>query len=273
MSYSNRVMVNLLNPLKHNFWQNASLKSEDSRGVVLELFREIYSFVLVGDIKDISLTRLHMCGLVVNCHGKYELVYEEKFIQECLVQTARLEHELFASFDIGGAKELQFSDLCHRGPITAKCLGGTPLTIRGKTLKSNTLTISCTHFFRQPTIGAQVQVPPIGCCLVKLALLHPAIDFIIFESQGSQASKILYFVQVSAQRYQERTKKLEDVLATCPELSGESPYDFYKKMFGLSQNSCEIYYIYSSLCPIPMDKTFSRKNREQDCIYFHQLRL
>lgn len=39
-------------------------KSEYSRGVVLELFREIYSFILIGDIKDSSLTRLHMCGLV-----------------------------------------------------------------------------------------------------------------------------------------------------------------------------------------------------------------
>ena len=35
-----------------------ALKSDDSRGVVLELFREIYSFILIGDIEDSALTRL-----------------------------------------------------------------------------------------------------------------------------------------------------------------------------------------------------------------------
>lgn len=113
-------------------------------------------------------------------------------------------HALFAKYAIGGADELQY---CQRGTITAVCRGQTCLTINGKTARSRTLNITCSSFLEQPAIGAAIPNLSLGdpqCCLIKLARDNFAIDFIIYQSQGTVASRVLYFIQVSGMAYQAR---------------------------------------------------------------------
>ena len=201
--------------------------------------------------------------------GGYELVYERSFVYSQLCETAKNNRALFSKYDLGGAEELQFSDCCQRGTITAKCLG-TCYTIKGRSVKPSTLQITCANFCEQGTIGGPIAVPnEPTCCLIKLAPRHPAIDFIIYKSDGGVQTRVVYFIQVSSSTYQHRQKKFGSVTEPYSDLEDKSPYEFYKKMFNMT--SSEVYYIYSTPSPLPSNADFTRCKADKNRVYFHQL--
>ena len=226
-----------------------------------KILKSLYSFLHMGNqMSRMSRYDLISCGFLFDkADGNSELVFERKYIYNKLCQTA-----LFMKFDIGGAEEVQFSDCCHRGQITAVCRGNC-YTITGKTPKKSTLTITCTEFLQQNHIHDRVTVSSgPTCCLIKLAINHPAIDFIIYESKGPVGTRVLYFIQVSASNYQNRTKKLSAVTDLSSELGNESPYKYYRAMFQV--NSAD-----SSPTPVPLNAAFSTDKRDKNSVYFHQL--
>lgn len=88
--------------------------------------------------------------------GKYQLVHERKYVFGAVIDAARLNHALFAKYDIGGADEHLFSQYCQRGTITAVCRDQTCLTINGKTARSRILNNTCSSYLEQPAIGAAI---------------------------------------------------------------------------------------------------------------------
>ena len=159
----------------------------------------LYSYFHLCNSMEIGhLQQLRNCGLVY-CKSPdpprdWELVLERQFMFNQLLQTAASNQALFSLYDIGGAQELRFSDCCHRGEIRATCLGSTCHTITGTRPKLNIISFTCSHFCQQTTIGQQIQLLPSGqtCCLIKLAINHPAIDFIIYKNlAGVQARETL----------------------------------------------------------------------------------
>ena len=203
-----------------------------------------------------------------NCH---KLVHERRFVFSMLCEESKANRHLFSKHNIGGAEELYFSDCFRRGTINAVCRGS-GCTIKGRTQKPRTLSITCNKFVEQSTIGGNISVSlsDCTCCLVKLAHNHPAFDFIIYESNGSAGSKVLYFVQVSAQKYQHRGTKLKAVLEQSSDLDNQSPYTYYKKLFNMPSSSSEIFYIFSTSTPIPQTDVLTDKN-DKNKIYFHHL--
>ena len=96
-----------------------------------------------------SRNNLISSGLLFHkADGNCELVYERKYIVGKLYETAKAHHALFSKFDIGGADELQFSDCCHRGQISAVCRGDC-FTITGKTKKSLFLLLPALNFWNK----------------------------------------------------------------------------------------------------------------------------
>ncbi len=74
--------------------------------------------------------------------------------------------------------------------------------LKGRKAKQNSIKITCSAFTVQQQIGDLVAVSENETTLIKLAHNHFAIDFLIYQLQGSAVSRVLYFVQVSAKRYQ-----------------------------------------------------------------------
>lgn len=243
-------------------------------GQAAHAFKLLYSWLHVqGKMAQESINDLKSCGLVYkNANNCYQLVHERGFIFRRLCQEAEANHILFSQYDIGGAEELYFSDCCRRGVINAVCLGSCR-TITGRNPKCSTLSITCNKFVQQSTIGGNIPISLAAptCCLVKLAHRHPAIDFIIYQSNGSASSKILYFIQVSAQKYQERGTKLKAVLESSSDLNHQSPYTYYKNLFHMPSSSSEIFYIFSTTTQIPLTTSFTTDKRDKNRVYFHQL--
>lgn len=106
-----------------------------------------------------------------------------------------------------------------------------------------------------------------SCCLIKLAQNHPGIDFIIYEDKGPVSTKVLYFIQVSSQQYQNRTKKLKAVSEPSSTLGEMSPYVYYRNAFGMGL-SAEVFYIYSSPVQVPINDKFSTSKKDQNSVYF-----
>ena len=250
---------------------------EESRDSA-EILRLLHSYFHLRNSMEIGhLQQLRNCGLVYckspDSPRDWELVFERKFMFDRLLQAAASHHELFALYDIGGAQELRFSDCCHIGEIRATCLGSTCHTITGTRPKLNTISFTCDHFCQQATIGQQIQLPSgLTCCLIKLALNHPAIDFIIYKNLAGVQARVLYFVQVSTSTYQnrEKEKKFKAVKESFDSLGGESPFTFYREMFGMTR-STEVYYIYSTSAPVPTNDSFSTIKQDKERVYFHQM--
>ena len=239
-----------------------------------EVLSSLYGFLHAGEqLPTPTLRRLCSAGFLVEQESSYELVHERSILLSMLREAAKKHFALFSQYDIGGAEELLFSDCCRRGPITVVCRGTKPYTIRGRKVQTSSITIKCDQFLTQRAIGdcdfmRQLKSPT--CCLVKLAQRHPAIDFIIYETKGASRTRVLYFIQVSAQAYQERETKLDAVNRPYDTLRAKPPYEFYRDAFNMG-NSSNIFYIYSSSVPIPLDSEFSKNKTEQNAVYFHQL--
>lgn len=129
--------------------------------------------------------------------------------------------------------------------------------------------LRATRYVVQPAIGADVEASGNHCYLIKLAKSHFAVDYLILDrSQGSAASRALYFVQVSGQLYQarEQNHKFSAVKAPTSQLRGKSPFTYYCDKFSTRNG----YYVYSTPTT-PLNKCFSQDKQEQNRIYFHPL--
>ena len=118
---------------------------------------------------------------------------------------------------------------------------------------------------------SQDLVVPLSCCtLINLCQNHYAVDFLILHNPGGAAAKKLYFVQVSLQRYQdcEIDKKFSSVTNPSPMLKNQSPLQYYDTCLNV-RDSCSVY-IYASP-NVPQDKNFSRRQIEQNSVFFVKL--
>ncbi len=92
-----------------------ALQREDGASVFL---KDLYSFCLSGGRREavdtFALLDFGMWGT------EFKLVYDKKLLLTQLL-TAKFNHSLFTQYDIGGANELLFHDLCERGGINATC--------------------------------------------------------------------------------------------------------------------------------------------------------
>ena len=249
------------------------LKESGEVDIVTEFFQTLYSVHLTGlECKELgSLTALHHFGIVYPKNDKYNFVYGRKCMLEVLVNKAQTMYSLFSKYDIGGANELLFEQLCHIGAIKVTCFGDNCLTIKGRILKPDTIYITCSKFLIQQTIGQEVIAEEGECSLIKLAHNHFGIDFLIYGSEGTVSSRVLYFIQVSSSRYQDRPShsKFSAVLQTTVTLANQSPYDYYMNMYKVKNNNA--FYIYSSHV-IASSKSFSHDKIEQQRVFFHSLK-
>lgn len=186
-----------MNEMLLNIFVNivTSLNSQPSIGAS-GVLQALYSFIHVQNKLPTSSSILLQSNglLVVGQDGNFVLVHEKSYLFQHLCQVAQQNHQLFSQFDLGGAEELQFSDSCHQGQISAKCLGSC-FTITGRTKKERNLTITCNDFLIQhdivQSVGVSLSVPT--CVMIKLARNHPAIDFVIYESKGQECYILFKF--------------------------------------------------------------------------------
>ncbi len=240
-----------------------SLREGQSDGAML--LRLLYSFFhLSGNMNERSLLQLQYSGLIWrNREGQVCPAYERRFLFDQVCETAETHHALFSRYDLGGAEELGFSDCCRSGAIRIVCRG-IGRTINGKKELQKSYEIQCKE---QSIIGNPVEIDlsTRTCVLIKLARSHPAIDFIIYQSEGPVATRTLYFVQVSSSPYQARPKerKLSAVNNVYDTVSNVSVYNYYHSMFAI--RGASVFYVYSSPVNIPSFTTV------QNCVYFHKL--
>ena len=248
------------------------LKERGQLHIVTEFFRTLYSVYHMGlECEELgSLTALHYCGMVYPKNNKYNFVYGRKCMLEVLAKKARSMYSFFSQYDIGGANELLFDQLCNMGEIKATCFGDKCLTIKGRISKPDAIYITCSKSLIQQTIGQEVKTEEGKCSLIKLAQNHFGIDFLIYNSKGTVPSRVLYFIQVSSSRYQDRPsdRKFSAVLQTTVTLANQSPYDYYMNMYKVKNNNA--FYIYSSHV-IASSKSFSHDKNEQQRVFFHSL--
>ena len=235
------------------------------------LLRALYLFLHSNhsSINSRNLMMLQRSGFIFHIDGNYFSVWDRHLLFNCLCKVAISNYDLFPQFDLGGAEELKFYDCCQRGPITIAC-SERGYNINGTTpLPSNPYEIYCHEFKVQGAIGDKIQFQDNTrtCELIKLGRGHPAIDFIVYECEGSVQSKTLFLIQVSAQKYQQRPsgKKLSAVTSKHPRtcFSDITPFKYYKNMFRLPTN--QIYFVYSS----PLVSKVS--GSEGNFVYFHTL--
>ncbi len=165
---------------------------------------------------------------------------------------------------------MNFSDCCRKGTISNICRG-LGRTIKGKKEKKKSYEIECIEFKEQSVIGVvEIDLSTRTCVLIKLARMHPAVDFIIYRSEGSVGTRTLYLVQVSSSPYQSRPKgKKLDAVHDLSISTNISVYAHYHSMFKIK--GAEVFYVYSSPANIPSNASFSTDPKEKNCVYFHQL--
>ena len=247
------------------------LNSSISGSAAADLLTSLYTFCLSTQ-EGVDMQILVYSGIVYYVSPEYRLVFDKKLLFKKLTSTAINQFKTFSQFDIGGAKEFLFVQVCMRGRISLKCFGDVALTIKGRKKQPGEIELHCSRYATQTSIGSFVDAPEGECTLIKLAQMHPAVDFLIVDkSRGGVSARALYFIQVSNSRYQDRPadKKFNAVKSSFHGLS-DAPYDFYYRMFHIRNNNA--YYVYSS-DSIPINKQFSASKIEQTRVYFHSLLL
>ena len=127
--------------------------------------------------------------------------------------------------------------------------------------------ITCVKRGGGTTVGELPQYPSPCCILIKLIQKHPAVDFLILENLAGVSSKKLFFVQVSAVKYQDREsdKKCDAVRANFKMLGDSSPLKVYSQKANIGMTDC--YFVYATTAPFPRNEKF----KDAQFVYFVNL--
>jgi len=85
------------------------------------------------------------------------------------------------------------------------------------------------------------------CLMIKPAIDHYAFDFMIVDCTGlGTTSRLIYFVQVSVQAYQNRksNRKYSAIERASIHTSGCPPLNYYSSKFNVQLSNC--FYVYAS---------------------------
>ena len=82
--------------------------------------------------------------------------------------------------------------------------------------------------------------------VIKLAENHVAIDFLILDDDGTKAHNVLYFVQVSTRKYQDRlaSNRLGAIKEKGTHTASKTPLNFYATELEVDESRC--YFVYAS---------------------------
>ena len=162
-------------------------KLKDTLDLGMERSKTSFSSLLLicgGSISPVNWAILADSGLVYKRDGMCHLVYDWNINFHHICPVVESSYEVLSKYSLGGATEIRFSNDCQSGTIEAKCFGSC-YTVTGTIRKQSVLHITCSDYWQQSNIGEAVTVAngPM-CCLIKLALNHLAIDFMILENRG-----------------------------------------------------------------------------------------
>ena len=180
------------------------------------------------------------CGLVYeNERQELKFVYPFDLMITYLQSTIANTYKLMLSFDIGSAMEFLFfaTVLSHGFDIVCKGLKPQPVN-DARNSRKKTMHIQCTKMCSQEEIPHGIQSECV--LLVKLMKRHAAIDFLIFQNHACPESKKLFFIQVSALKYQSRNskKRISSVRNKCKDTNNQSPLEYFSAMCGVNQREC-----------------------------------
>ncbi len=220
----------------------------------------VYSCIF-GTILDKTiwiLLKLHGWAYYSEECKKYKLFYGNTIMAHFYSKVVKRFYEILSSFNKGAATEIWFSSSCRANTIEVKC-DGLGNSIGGDKMQSTSFCLTCTKFVTQNKLNNKVEITPGATTLIQLAERHFAVDFLILDD----TRKSLYFIQVSSQRYQERSTKLEAVKNKTKQFDSPlSPLQHYSNMFGVAQKYCV--YVFSS----PKQSCLGS---DKDSVYVHQL--
>ncbi len=220
----------------------------------------VYSciFGTILDETDWISLKLHGWAYYSEECKKYKLFYGNTIMAQFYSKIVKQFYEILSSFNKGAATEIWFSSSCRANTIEVKC-DGVGNSIGGDKMQSTSFCLTCTKFVTQNELNDKVEITPGATTLIQLAERHFAVDFLILDDAG----KSLYFIQVSSQRYQDRSTKLEAVKNKTKQFDSPlSPLQHYSNMFGVAQKYCV--YVFSS----PKQ---SYLGIDKDSVYVHQL--
>lgn len=137
---------------------------------------------LLATLYSFCLRKGHHCdvgtlGLVYSMGTEHKFVFDTKLVFLELTKTAR---QLYKTYDIGGAMEFLFTQVCMYGPINPRCFESRALTIIGRVDKPGEINLTCSNrgIIAQPSIGCNVVAPEGECSLIKINWLR----IILFNS-------------------------------------------------------------------------------------------
>ena len=200
------------------------------------------------------------------------LVYPRPFMVRHLYKTILSIHSLMKGFNTGMAFEFLVYAKLQIDGSEIRCMGDNPSSLAESADRSSHVNArprfqigQCDECINQSHFDELK--PSKSWCLVKLRKEHYAVDFLVIGDPHGTASKKLFFVQASVQKYQDRTeRKLSSVY---DEIDGGSVLHFYSQKLDIRPNQC--FYVYA--CPeIPEDKRFSRQSMDQNKVYFLQVK-
>ena len=103
--------------------------------------------------------------------------------------------------------------------------------------------------------------------VIKLAENHVAIDFLILDDDGTKAHNVLYFVQVSTRKYQDRlaSNRLGAIKEKSTHTASKTPLNIYATELEVDESRC--YFVYAS----PLASTHASPLASTSYIHIHLL--
>ena len=202
------------------------------------LYAASYGCTTLSSSQTYPLRAAGFC-YIENSTGECKLTYPKEVLMKKLEKHIASIQNTLAVFDKGAALEFAFFMASQRGFTAAK-----PDNTQEKTIPP------VGEVWIQPCHG---EVPNfVGpdynkCLMIKLAIDHYAFDFMIVDCTGlGTMSRLIYFVQVSVQAYQNRksNRKYSAIERASAHTSGRPPLNYYSSEFNVQLSNC--FYVYAS---------------------------
>lgn len=219
------------------------IKEERACEVAHALFKlVVYGTINISEVSSVELVESGLC--YYDSDYKVHLAYPDNIVLQSLQKDMENWIALFADFAKRTALEFKFRVMAYKGFIAV-------------TLDQNAINIPpADKFLFQSKRGEVLPSAEGECVLIKLSENHVAVDFLILDAtEIGVSSKKLFFVQVSAMKYQDSPKgrKFDAVHAPSLHTNGETPWDYYTSRLSAEKS----YYVYAS----PAESSF-HKDRE-----------
>lgn len=225
-----------------------------------------------SNLQESSMGRLLDAGLVYTCDGgrSCQFAYPADILRKEVYDEIWAVGGEILHFNVGvGCEYAFYTRVQFRShKFQARCFGSKPSSLCSRNKRSDTLELTCDYQYVQANFG---DVPNRSCTanhntIVKLARTHAAVDFLIIRDSGSKSRRELYFVQVSAKKYQERpaNDRLSALSRETEQLSGKSPRAFYSTKIDVDEYNC--YFVYVS-----MKEQVSYNGDDANLVYFASL--